>query len=1006
MSEQLFRSPGIFDREVDLSEQQQAPLGVPAGIIGTALKGPAFVPITVGSFPDYVAKFGNLDSKKFGPYAVSEFLKNRNAVTYLRLLGAGANTTIGQFETTRLTGQVKNAGFVVTGTIVPNGPVLNGHQGTVQFIVGRHSVSANEAFGIPIFSDNNSFSSTTVHLVRGMVLLASGARMNVLDATEVAAQSVNNTNATTDADGNFKILLSSSTGATFGNSDGIVGFKALTASLNPDSPNYISKILNTDPERFPTEQHLLYGDFAVDNEVASLATSTGAVAIVSGSANTSTTSGNTTMPFRDVFGHFDARYATPRTPTFISQPYGKTEYDLFYVQSRDDGEYANSKFKISIANIKKSVDGSSEFGSFTVLVRDWNDLDTNLIILEQFPECNLNPQSANYVAKVIGDKRVTFSFDAESDDERRLTVSGKYPNKSKYIRVVMEKQIEDGLVPPSVLPFGFHGHSLLKTNDRNSDTITSTDGPRLAGVFTAGVGPIANLTGSILPPVPYRFKVTRGNVATTGVPGHPGASELVNASYFWGVKFERNSSPLNPNPISERNACIESFTKFLGLEKLDALTTGSGADTFNNNKFTLAKVAFMQTAANDITGSAEEHMRDAAYLRNLTSDPTNYTVNDGTLTRITLASLAAITSSLDFNKFVAFNKFTTFMAGGFDGLNILDKNARKMNDKATSFDTDGGANSAYLSPGLAYNPAGIEKNNNAVASIKTATSIMTDDNTVNVNILAIPGIRESFITDFACQRVRDYGLALYVMDIIEYDDNNNRLYDDSAIKPDPTKTAEKLDSRAIDNDYVATYFPNVTIDDTKNNKRVTVPSSIAALAALGFNDRVAYPWFAPAGFNRAALDFVKNVQVRLNKDDRDRLQDARINPIATFPRSGFVIFGQKTLKFAKSALDRVNVRRLMVEIKRIISGIAIRLVFEPNNISTRSRFINDATLQLGIIQTQAGVESFKIIMDDSNNTQADIEQNKLNGKIIIVPTRSIEHIALDFIITPAGVVFQ
>jgi phage tail sheath protein FI len=180
---------------------------------------------------------------------------------------------------------------------------------------------------------------------------------------------------------------------------------------------------------------------------------------------------------------------------------------------------------------------------------------------------------------------------------------------------------------------------------------------------------------------------------------------------------------------------------------------------------------------------------------------------------------------------------------------------------------------------------------------------------------------------------------------------------------------------------------------------------VAALSALAFNDKVSYPWFAPAGFNRAALDFVTNVSVRLNVGDRDRLYDARINPIATFPRQGYVIYGQKTLQISKSALDRVNVRRLLLEVKRIIVNIAQGIVFEQNTPVVRNKFVADSALQLGFIQAQAGIEAFQVIMNESNNTQDDIANNRLRGRIVVVPTRVIEYIAIDFIVTNSGVQF-
>lgn len=282
---------------------------------------------------------------------------------------------------------------------------------------------------------------------------------------------------------------------------------------------------------------------------------------------------------------------------------------------------------------------------------------------------------------------------------------------------------------------------------------------------------------------------------------------------------------------------------------------------------------------------------------------------------------------------------------------------------------------------------------------------MTDPMTVRHNLLAIPGIRDPYITDEALQGVRAYSLAMYVMDIQHYDEDGNRLFADNPKRPDVAETVEQFDGRRVDNNYSATYFPDVFIDDATNNKSVFVPSSVAAYGALAYSDSVSFPWFAPAGFNRGALGFVRNTETRLTSADRDDLYDARINPIANFPDGGFVIFGQKTLQITRSALDRVNVRRMLLEVKRQISGIAEQLLFEPNNANTRARFIGQAAPILALIQSQSGIEKFSIVMDDTNNTQEDIDGNRLNGRIVVVPTRAIEFIAIDFIITNAGVEF-
>ena len=356
-------------------------------------------------------------------------------------------------------------------------------------------------------------------------------------------------------------------------------------------------------------------------------------------------------------------------------------------------------------------------------------------------------------------------------------------------------------------------------------------------------------------------------------------------------------------------------------------------------------------------------------------------------------------------------KFTNIFYGGFDGVNILDQDLRKLNDRATDDNSSlgkalGGSTISHLGLDSSASP-GTGLDNNYISSYRTAIRILTDEMNSNINILAIPGIRNAFVTDFAAERVKEYGKAIYLMDIPFFDGNEVRLYEKSSVLPDVRETVEVFDARSFDNNFSAAYFPDVTIrDDNNNGRHITVPASIAALGAIGYSDSVSYPWFAPAGFNRGSLDFVVGTNVKLTANDRDTLYEARINPIAQFSTGAIVIFGQKTLQVAKSALDRVNVRRMLLELKRQVISVADRLLFEQNNQSTRDRFINLVSPRLSLIQAQQGIESFRIVMDDTNNTELDKENNRLNGKIIIVPTRTIEFISIDFVITNAGVSFE
>lgn len=1026
-NEQIFKFPGFFEREIDLTQQVQAPLGIPAGIIGTAEKGPAFVPVTVGSFPDFRTKFGGLDSKKFGPYAVNEFLKHRNAVTYLRVLGAGSNDSITDIETTRQQGTVVNAGFKVVGQTASS--IANGSRNTggVVFLAARHTLRSGEAAGYPLFTDNDSFGASNVDVIRAMIMVASGTRLIVTGGNDnVVAGFQNAPDDATLGSGamlnKFKLIISSSA-TGYSTADGFSGIRVLTCSLNPNNSDYIAKVLNTNPEKFNTEEHLLYADFPVEDELAAVSTAAGAIALMSGSGLTSSTSGNPSQTFADAYGRFDTRYTTPTTTWFISQPYGNKEFNLFKFEAISDGKWANEKIKVSISNIRKSTDSANEYGTFSVTVRAFDDTDMDPKVLEQYPNCDLNPVSSNFIGRIVGDMKVSYMFDAEQEDERRLVVKGKYPNKSQYIRVIIDDSVEKKLTPASALPFGFRGPIAVNTSDALGDAggvVTSGVPARRLQAYS-GVGlSIASITGSVVPPLPYTYKVTRGTgLENPTFEGAPGSNELVDGRLHWGVKTTRiaptgtlSDAVLNPNASSITNPLVRSYTKMLGISKLDTLVTGTSADSFNNNKFTLARVALANTSVTQVTGTAGQHMREAAYFRSSVPNSQTGAVVDriSGASRITLATLVNLTSSVEFNRFTPYMKFTNLFYGGYDGVNILDANASRLNDRAASSDTGGGADTAFVSPGLSTNVNGVGLKNNSVASYRAATRIMTDELTVNTNLLAIPGIRDSLITDLAAARAKENGLMLYVQDIVEYDESGNRLFDSDSTKPDVRKTVEQFEGRALDNSYVSAYFPDVVIDDVENNKRVTTPPSIAALGAIAFNDKVGFPWFAPAGFNRASLDFVSNVDVRLNKDDRDRVYDARINPIVHFPQQGttpfFVISGQKTLQMAKSALDRVNVRRMLLEMKRQVVQITREgFVFEQNTKATRDRWISLIVPRLAITQAQAGIEKFSVVMDETNNTTEEIENNQLKGRIVIVPTRTVEFIALDFIITNSGVKF-
>lgn len=1018
MVDQVFKSPGYFDREIDLSARTIAPSGIPAAIVGTSLKGPAFVPTTLGAFPDFQTRFGDLNPKFMAPYAVEKWLDNKFAATFVRVLGAGANTTGTDFSNTQTMGIVKNSGFALVGSTVGGGDSRNA--GVTQFLVAKHTVTGTEAFGMPMFSDNNSFfttgSTSQVYLVRGMLFTAYDTRIMVMSASDTFA-GVMDDFASLDLGPlsqtylKFKLIISSSQGASYSTGDGFAGLRILTASLNPSSQDYIGNILNTDPEKFETERHVLYCNFALDDEIATVSTDVNSIAIVSGSANTSATSGDATLVLRNAFGRFDTRYTSPKTSWFISQPFGQTEYNLFYVEALDDGAYANNKFKISIANIKMSADPRYQYGTFSLLVRAFGDSDVEPQILEQYNNLTLDPSSDNYIAKIIGDSKMSYTFDILDPDDRRLVRDGNHAIKSSYIRVVMDSQVTRKMTPVKAVPFGFRGIKALDTNSILTDALPvgATSGS-LIRLAASGSTVLVNdrLLSAIVPPIPYRFKVTRGNISTSSAfTGYPGTNEVVDARLFWGVKFERNTSVLNTNVSNEPNHLIESMTKFQGIEKLDVLVTGSKTDDFNSSKFTLAKVCLSNLTLSDVTGSPAQHMKEAAYIRNGVVNTSDYTVADTNGNRVTLASLLimSVTAS-DFNRFSDYTKFSTVMYGGWDGNNILDKNANRMNDKGTSTESGGCANGSYTSPGFATNQNGTGRLNGTIYSYQTAVKIVTDPLLSQHNILAIPGQREPFVTDDAGVKTQDHTLSMYLMDVPCYKSDNTRIFDGvTGSYVDVNNTADMFESRVIDNNSVAAYFPNFVMDDLTNSRKVTVPATVGALAAIGYNDKVAFPWFAPAGFNRAALNFVNLAQVKINQADKDRLYDVRLNTIMKFPREGYVIMSQKTLQQQKSALSSMNVKRMLLEVKRSVIDIGNRIIWDQISDQTRTELVKQITAVLTSVQTKAGIEQFRVICDNTNNTKEDVESNKMNCQIKMVPTRAVEFISIDFIISRSGVAF-
>ena len=1009
MAELTFRSPGVSTREIDLSgPRPTGPQGTPAAVVGTAEKGPAFVPVTFASYRDFAVKFGNTDGEKFGPIAIAQWLANRQAGTYLRVLG------VGDGKARASDGSVTNAGFVV-GESLPqaNGNVgTNVHANTGGVGNGRTyflGCFMSESAGSTVFSEAGLTGDKAHSIIRGVLLAASG----VVPFLSSTVESDNSPNATAAATGVPSSEGGSDAGALIGTVDtssqefvlllnGLKqtddeGKNIITASFDPQASNYFPNVLNTDPLLVESQGHVLYRHYDVYSAYAQItgsgfAGSLGAPAIagnleqaafiVTGSAarNTAGAEVPNFEGFRDRFQH-------AFSPFVVSQKFGGSAKNLFKIHCLDDGVYPNHRFKVSVENIQKSSNPDVKFGKFDVVVREFGDDDRNLRVIEAFRGLSIDPNSERYIARVIGDLNTFYDFD-QRPGSQKVAVEGKFPNASNLIRVEMNAEVDDGEIDQTALPIGFRGLNHLVTSGTTAagNTMLASTGS-LSGVTVYVSSSLFSGT-PVEPPVPFRRNVAVGL----------DTAKRSDARLYWGAQFEALDSLTLPNknnaPQLQRSP-LAAFTNYFGTYHVGSQNPSVGgnegtpddggvvldADAFNNNLFTLENVQVVTTSL-DVVGSKE--WQAALYRRNSTL-ASSLTLNDATTQPGRFLNVEK-----DFGDIASkqFFKFSFPVQGGFDGVNIFDEDKSQLLDVAIKREiSDSTAQGGVNGP--------------TVAAYRKAVDILEERSDVEIQLLAIPGIRQPQVTDYAIDAVENRFDALYIMDIPTRDAENNEITGSVGL-PNVTNTVNAFSSRPLDSSFAAAYFPDVVVTDPTTNTNVQVPPSVAVLGAFGLNDAVAFPWFAPAGFARGALA-ASEVAVKTNRANLDALYDARINPITVFPgQGGPTIFGQKTLQAAESALDRVNVRRLLIEIRRQVRQVANTFIFEPNRETTLARFSGAVTPILNRIQQQQGVDRFRVQIDTTTTTQADVENNTVRGKIFLQPTRSVEFISLDFVVSNAG----
>jgi phage tail sheath protein FI len=315
---------------------------------------------------------------------------------------------------------------------------------------------------------------------------------------------------------------------------------------------------------------------------------------------------------------------------------------------------------------------------------------------------------------------------------------------------------------------------------------------------------------------------------------------------------------------------------------------------------------------------------------------------------------------------------------GFDGLNPTVK--ANISTPITAANTQG------------FNCA-TAADNGSIAYTKAINAISNADE-YDINLVVTPGIIRSLhptITNRVIDMVEDRQDCFYIADFVN-------------VNASITEATEKANE--VDSNYVATYYPWIKTVDANTNKLIPVPPSVLMPAVFAANDRLAAEWFAPAGLNRGGIIGAVSVLNRLTHSERDTLYENKVNPIAAFPGQGIVAFGQKTLQDRASALDRINVRRLLITVKKFIASTSRFLVFEQNTATTRARFLNTVNPYLEAIQQRQGLYAFRVVMDETNNTPDVIDRNIMAGQIFLQPAKTAEFIVVDFNILPTGASFN
>ena len=703
------------------------------------------------------------------------------------------------------------------------------------------------------------------------------------------------------------------------------------------------------------------------------------------------------MDFRDAeTGWFFSQDLTTNSGSYQPQSMQK----LFKFVGLNHGEWIQNNLKVSIEDIKTSNNRSTDYGSFSVVVRDHQDTDAAPKIVERYSSCNLNPNSVNYVARKIGTE-----YSVWNDSEDRFIYHGKYTNASRYLRIVMDDDVDAGVTDARYLPYGVYGPVRYKgwtyfsgstgphifgAADSTDDT-AEYDGSNNPKIFALGLDDVPRSLGDAA----GDYKDTKGglSISTADVwintgnrDGVSGSAQFTGSVIYPAVALRATASSKD-DYFGYMSLQSETGTKFeesnydilrARAASLTQIPNASGAGLSAGTEvswyFTLDDIRVSGSGLGFYTSGSRQDAVDA----------TAHTADQHSITAIS----GNYESVLD----AGYDRFTAPFYGGYDGLDITEAEPFRN----SQFDAGESRTTQYT-----------------FHTLERAIKAVADPEVVEANLMVMPGITNETLTTKLIETCTDRADALAIIDLKgDYKPFTESTDSESSRIGSLSTTVTNLKNRKLNSSYGCCYYPWVQIRDSENSKMLYVPPSIVALGTFASSQNASEVWFAPAGFNRGGLTqgsaglTVTGIRERLTSKNRDTLYAANINPIATFPSEGIVVFGQKTLQVTQSALDRINVRRLMIFIKKEISRMANEILFDQNVQATWDRFTSKAVPFLESVKARLGLTDFKVVLDTTTTTPDLIDRNIMYAKIFLKPARAIEFIAIDFMITNTGAAFD